>query len=115
MRKAPKKTKSAQNVAVNQGPTSLKAPNVLDTLKAITFSAQLPVDTNQTSLERLIHDLRSAANAFTFLVAQLASDTENILDERNRRKLNQLRQHDAMNRNCINTVITCLEKQISTA
>jgi hypothetical protein len=112
MKKDSQTSKYMHKISAHKGLSRLEVVPVLDSLNSIRFSAQLPEGIKQTLLEQLIHDLRSAANAFTFLVDQLAFDLEGSQDERHRRKLYQLRQHDAMNKICINTVVECLENQI---
>lgn len=106
------KPKSTKKIRPDQNSPNPGSANVLDTFKTITFSAQVPEGIDPTLLERLAHDLHSAANAFSFLVDQMASELENSTDDRQRRKLNQLRQHDAMNKNCINAIATCFRSQI---
>lgn len=105
-------SKPPNKTSLNQDPLSPTAANILDTFNTITLSARVPEGTDPRSIERLIHDLRSAANAFSFLVDQLASELEKSSDDRHRRKLNQLRQHDAVNKNCMDIMIKCLERQI---
>jgi hypothetical protein len=104
-----KSTKKTQPDRNSPNPGSAK---VLDTLKTIAFSAQVPEGIDPTLLERLAHDLHSAANAFSFLVDKIASELENSPNDRDRQKVNQLRQHDAMNKNCINAIAKCFRSQI---
>lgn len=106
------KTKSTKKIQTDKSSPNLGSAEVLDIFNTITLSAQVPDGFDPTSLERLAHDLDSAANAFSFLVDQIASELEKSPDERHRRKLNQLRQHDAMNKNCISAIAKCLRRQI---
>jgi hypothetical protein len=106
------KAKSTKKIQPDQNSPNPGSAKVLDTFKTITFSVQLPGGLDPILLERLAHDLHSAANAFSFLVDQMASELENSTDDRQRRKLNQLRQHDAVNKNCINAVAKCFRSQI---
>lgn len=112
MKKGPRDSKTPPRIRPSQGTSGMKALPILDTFKTMTLSAQVPPETDQASLERLIHDIRSAANAFSFLVDQLASDPASSGNDRHLRKLNQLRQHDAVNKICMDAIIGCLRKQI---
>ena len=106
------KAKSTKKIQPDQNSPNPGSAKVLDMLKTITFYAQVPEGIDPMLLERIAHDLHSAANAFSFLVDQIASELENSPDDRHRRKLNQLRQHDAMNKNCINAIAKCFRRQI---
>ena len=109
------KAKSTKKTRLDQSSPNPGSAKYLDMFKTITFSAQVPEGIDPMSLERLAHDLHSAANAFSFLVDQIASELENSPDDRHRRKLNQLRQHDAVNKNCIDAIANCLRRQITKA
>lgn len=90
-----------------------KAPSKpSDIGQAMTIHMSIQSEVTKSSIRKLIHDLASTTNAFCFLVDQIGSDDEQHMNHIERRMLEQLSEHAAMNRLWINKLCNSLSKHL---
>lgn len=93
----------------------MNPPATRKTIKLIDFHKLIRVIKNAhevktLNFENLTHDLRSAAHAFDLLVESLALETATSSNERQLKKIEQLRRHAALNRHGIHHLCDHLER-----